>query len=57
MSDVLAKNPGLEGIGNYEYGWSDKNDISANSRRGLNEEVMRYFSKEERTAMDVGLKT
>ena len=47
MSDVLAKNPGLEGIGNYEYGWSDKNDVSANSRRGLNEDVVRDISSKK----------
>ena len=47
MSDVLAKNPGLEGIGNYEFGWSDKNDVSANSRRGLNEDVVRDISSKK----------
>ena len=56
MSDVLAKNPGLEGIGNYEFGWSDKNDVSANSRRGLSEEVVRDISS-KRATMDVGLAT
>ena len=47
MSDILAKNPGLEGIGNYEFGWSDKNDVGANSRRGINEEVVRDISSKK----------
>ena len=47
VSDVLAKNPGLEGIGNYEFGWSDKNDVGANSRRGLNEDVVRDISSKK----------
>lgn len=36
--------PELEGLGKYEFGWSDKNDVGANSRRGLNEEVVRDIS-------------
>ena len=47
MSDILAKNPGLEGIGNYEFGWSDKNDVGANSRRCINEEVVRDISSKK----------
>ena len=36
--------PELEGIGNYEFGWSDKNDAGANVKRGLNEDVVRDIS-------------
>ena len=36
--------PELEGIGKYQYGWSDANDVGANSRRGLNEDVVRDIS-------------
>jgi Fe-S cluster assembly protein SufB len=46
MSDT-ATHPELEGIGTYEYGWSDKNDVGANSRRGLNEEVVRDISSKK----------
>ncbi|GAB3554921.1 Fe-S cluster assembly protein SufB [Arthrobacter tumbae] len=44
VSDILERNPELEGIGTYEYGWSDKNDVGANARRGLSEEVVRDIS-------------
>ena len=36
--------PELEGLGNYEYGWSDSDDAGATARRGLNEEVVRDIS-------------
>ncbi len=39
--------PELDGIGKYEYGWSDKNDVGANSRRGLSEEVVRDISSKK----------
>lgn len=44
ITDVLEKNPELEGIGNYAFGWSDKNDVGANAKRGLSEEVVRDIS-------------
>ena len=44
MSEQTILHPELDGIGTYEYGWSDKNDVGANSRRGLNEEVVRDIS-------------
>jgi hypothetical protein len=36
--------PELHGIGTYEYGWADKDDVGANASRGLNEEVVRDIS-------------
>ncbi len=39
--------PELDGIGKNEYGWSDKNDAGSNSRRGLNEEVVREISSKK----------
>ena len=39
--------PELDGIGKYEYGWSDKTDAGSNSRRGLNEEVVRDISSKK----------
>ncbi|GAA1117200.1 Fe-S cluster assembly protein SufB [Arthrobacter flavus] len=44
ISDILERNPELEGIGNYAFGWSDKNDAGANAKRGLSEEVVRDIS-------------
>ena len=51
--------PELDGIGTYEYGWSDKNDVGANSRRGINEEVVRDISakkSEPQWMLDLRLK-
>ncbi|MEU0240687.1 Fe-S cluster assembly protein SufB [Nocardiopsis sp. NPDC006198] len=39
--------PELEGIGNYEYGWSDSDKAGATARRGLNEEVVRDISSKK----------
>ncbi len=39
--------PELEGLGNYEYGWSDKDDKGANAERGLNERVVRDISSKK----------
>jgi Fe-S cluster assembly protein SufB len=50
----------LEGLGNYEYGWSDKNDAGANARRGINEEVVRDISEkknEPKWMLDLRLKS
>jgi len=40
-------NPELEGIGKYKFGWADKNDLGLNSRRGLNEDVVRDISSKK----------
>jgi len=51
--------PELDGIGKYEYGWSDKTDAGSNSRRGLNEEVVRDISakkSEPQWMLDLRLK-
>jgi Fe-S cluster assembly protein SufB len=37
----------LEGLGTYEYGWSDKDTAGATARRGLNEEVVRDISSKK----------
>jgi len=34
----------LEGIGRYDFGWSDANDVGATARRGLSEDVVRNIS-------------
>lgn len=37
----------LEGLGNYEYGWRDKDTAGAQARRGLNEDVVRDISSKK----------
>ena len=44
ISEILEKNPELQGIGNYEYGWADKNDAGANARRGVDKDVVANIS-------------
>ena len=44
---MTTAHPELEGLGNYEYGWSDGNDAGANSRRGINEDVVRDISSKK----------
>ena len=39
--------PELEGLGKYEYGWSDKDDKGATAERGLNERVVRDISSKK----------
>jgi FeS assembly protein SufB len=38
-------NPGLKGLGTYEYGWSDRDDAGASARRGLSAEVVEDISR------------
>ncbi len=42
--DIEQLNPGLEGLGRYEYGWADTDTAGATARRGLSEEVVRNIS-------------
>ena len=44
ISEILEMNPELEGIGQYQYGWADKNDAGASARRGVNADVVRDIS-------------
>ncbi|MEK6343806.1 MAG: Fe-S cluster assembly protein SufB, partial [Curtobacterium sp.] len=44
MSDVLIDRPELEGLGQYEFGWSDSDSAGASARRGLSEEVVADIS-------------
>ena len=45
MTTSMEEN--LEGIGKYEFGWSDQSDAGANARRGLNEDVVRDISSKK----------
>jgi len=56
---MTTAHPELDGLGNYEYGWSDGNDAGANSRRGINDEVVRDIStkkSEPQWMLDMRLK-
>ena len=44
MSDVLIDRPELNGLGQYEFGWSDSDEAGASARRGINEDVVRNIS-------------
>ncbi len=45
MSDVLINRPELEGLGVYEFGWSDSDKAGASARRGIDEDVVRDISR------------
>ena len=48
MSDtILDRNPELEGIGVYEFGWADSDQAGASARRGINDEVVRDISEKK----------
>src|SRR5665811_2624663 len=44
LSKAEELNPGLKGLGTYEYGWSDSDAAGVSARRGLNEEVVADIS-------------
>jgi Fe-S cluster assembly protein SufB len=44
MTSIDELNPGLEGIGRYEFGWHDPDVAGAAAKRGLNEAVVRDIS-------------
>ena len=44
MSDVLIERPELEGLGTYEFGWSDSDAAGASARRGISPEVVADIS-------------
>jgi Fe-S cluster assembly protein SufB len=44
MSDVLIDRPELNGLGQYEFGWSDSDAAGASARRGINEDVVKDIS-------------
>ena len=44
---MTTAHPELDGLGNYEYGWSDKTDAGASAKRGINEEVVRDISSKK----------
>ncbi|MFQ6172520.1 Fe-S cluster assembly protein SufB [Oryzobacter sp. R7] len=43
-SHIEELNPGLKGLGTYEYGWADSDTAGSSARRGLNPEVVADIS-------------
>ncbi|HYO85400.1 MAG TPA: Fe-S cluster assembly protein SufB [Dermatophilaceae bacterium] len=43
-TNVEQLNPGLQGLGHYEYGWADSDTAGSTARRGLNEDVVSDIS-------------
>ncbi|MEI2764533.1 MAG: Fe-S cluster assembly protein SufB [Dermatophilaceae bacterium] len=43
-TDIERLNPGLAGLGRYDYGWHDADAAGASARRGLSEQVVRDIS-------------
>ncbi|HET6627887.1 MAG TPA: Fe-S cluster assembly protein SufB, partial [Nocardioidaceae bacterium] len=59
MTTIDQRNPELEGLGKYEFGWSDSDVAGASAKRGLNEEVVRDISgkkNEPQWMLDLRLK-
>jgi Fe-S cluster assembly protein SufB len=44
ITDILERNPELEGIGHYQYGWYDSDEAGKAAQRGLDEDVVRDIS-------------
>ncbi|MFT3871752.1 MAG: Fe-S cluster assembly protein SufB [Nocardioides sp.] len=44
MTSIEELNPGLEGIGRYEFGWHDPDLAGETAKRGLNDAVVRDIS-------------
>jgi Fe-S cluster assembly protein SufB len=59
MTTIDQRNPELEGLGRYEYGWADSDTAGATAKRGLSEEVVRDISakkNEPQWMLDLRLK-
>ena len=44
MSDTIIDRPELDGLGVYEFGWSDSDSAGTNARRGINDSVVADIS-------------
>ena len=59
-SHIEERNPGLKGLGTYEYGWADADTAGETARRGLNDEVVSDISarkSEPQWMLDLRLKS
>ena len=56
---MTAIDDDLEGLGRYQFGWSDPDNAGTNARRGINEDVVRDISakkSEPQWMLDLRLK-
>jgi Fe-S cluster assembly protein SufB len=44
MTSIEELNPGIRGLGTYEYGWADSDVAGSTAKRGLSEDVVRDIS-------------
>jgi Fe-S cluster assembly protein SufB len=44
MSENIIERPELDSLGNYEFGWSDKDTAGETAKRGISDEVVRDIS-------------
>jgi Fe-S cluster assembly protein SufB len=44
LGTIDERNPELEGLGRYQFGWSDSDTAGSTAKRGLSEEVVRDIS-------------
>ncbi len=59
LGTIDERNPELEGLGRYQFGWSDSDTAGATAKRGLSEEVVRDISakkSEPQWMLDLRLK-
>jgi Fe-S cluster assembly protein SufB len=59
LGTIDQRNPELEGIGRYQFGWSDSDAAGSVAKRGLNEDVVRNISalkSEPQWMLDMRLK-
>src|SRR4051812_21190205 len=59
LGTIDQRNPELEGIGRYQFGWSDSDAAGSIAQRGLNEDVVRNISakkSEPQWMLDLRLK-
>jgi Fe-S cluster assembly protein SufB len=59
MTSIDQRNPTLEGIGTYQFGWSDSDVAGSSAKRGLSEAVVRDISakkSESQWMLDLRLK-
>ncbi len=47
MTTIDERNPELEGLGRYQFGWSDSDTAGATAKRGLSEEVVADISSKK----------
>ena len=59
MTSIEERNPELQGLGRYQFGWADPDTAGASAQRGLNEAVVRDISakkSEPQWMLDLRLK-